>query len=63
MAEGQLMEESLILIISRHFESVETRFNQLDRNEDGSQESTEELSVFKQSGRPIGSRNGRYINK
>lgn len=61
MAEGQLMQESLLLI-SRHFKSVETRFNQLDRNEDGGQESTAELAVFKESGRPIGTGSGRYIN-
>ena len=53
IAEGYLAEECLTFC-SRYLEDVETRFNQMGRNDDGGCTSIVKLPIFSKQGRPFG---------
>ncbi|XP_048494556.1 uncharacterized protein LOC125494787 [Beta vulgaris subsp. vulgaris] len=53
IAEGYIVDECMTLC-SRYLDDVETKFNRLERNCDGDDDTARKLSIFSHPGRPLG---------
>jgi len=53
IAEGYIAEECMTLC-SRYLHKIGTKFNRLDRNDDGDVGPQKKLSIFSHTGRPLG---------
>ena len=61
MAEAYIANECLTFC-SRHLHRAETKFNCLDRNEDGGRSQHQGLSVFIKLGKPLGQANIKVLS-
>ena len=61
IAEGYVIDKALTFC-SMYFESVETKFNRLDRNVDNTTSIQPQLSVFQFQGRLYGKKNAIFMD-
>lgn len=61
IAEGYLVDECMTLC-SRYLDEIETRFNRLERNDDGDKDDSKKLSIFSHAGRPLGARKNTNLD-
>ena len=61
IAEAYIADECLTFC-SRYLHRAETRFNRLEKNEDGKDSQHQGLSVFMKSGKPLGQANIKVLS-
>ena len=61
IAEAYIVEECM-LFCSKYLHNIETKFDQLERNEDGENDDYEGLSIFAPFGTPLGKAKSRHLS-